>query len=111
MDIRIIKWNNVIQHCQRNEKMLLAFSDFYNRLKYTSCEKPQDLILAFSNSDLIKCKKTKQNRIIFNVGSNKYRFICGYFFSTSQAILFVKFVGTHTEYDSIDVCTVNMFKK
>lgn len=91
--------------------MLKAFEDFRRRLKESQAiNTPQDLIKAIPNSDLITCKKTKQSRIVFNVGSNKYRLICGYKIEPSQTILFIKFVGTHQEYDKIDACEVNMFK-
>lgn len=45
------------------------------------------------------------NRVVFNIGGNKYRLVveiqyrCG--------IVWVKFIGTHAQYDAIDVETVN----
>ena len=91
--------------------MLNAFEDFRRRLKFAnSSVNPQELINSFPNSDLITCKKTKQSRIVFNIGSNKYRMICGYLFKNNATILFIKFIGTHTQYDKIDVCQIDMFK-
>lgn len=72
---------------------------------------PQKIIKSNSNSDLVTCKKTKQNRIVFNIGNNKYRMIVGYHFSNLGCLLFIKFVGTHSEYDKIDACSVDMFKE
>ncbi len=74
------------------------------------CLYPQDLIVRFPNSDLVTCPKTKQSRIVFNVGNNKYRLVCGYLFTAKECVLFVKFVGTHSAYDRIDVCSINTFK-
>jgi len=91
--------------------MLNAFEDFRRRLKFSQgCINPQELVRSFQNSDLITCKKTKQSRIVFNIENNKYRLICGYLFKSKVTILFVKFIGTHIEYDKIDACKVNMFK-
>lgn len=91
--------------------MLRAFEGFRRRMKFAQVlRNPQELINSFPNSDLITCKKPKQNRIVFNIGNNKYRLICGYLFKEDKTILFVKFVGTHADYDKIDVCKVNMFK-
>ena len=42
---------------------------------------------------------------MFNVGGNKYRLVVEVLYQAS--ILWVKFVGTHAEYDRIDVETVN----
>jgi mRNA interferase HigB len=97
--------------CSNDKPMLKAFEDFRRRMKYAEGSKtPQGLVNAFQNSDLITCKKSKQSRIVFNIGNNKYRLICGYLFKTNTSILFIKFVGTHIEYDKIDACQVNMFK-
>ncbi len=97
--------------CAADKKMLKAFEDFRRRLKFAEGSKtPQELVKAFQNSDLLTCKKSKQSRIVFNVGNNKFRLICGYLFKSNTSILFVKFVGTHMEYDKIDACQVNMFK-
>ncbi len=91
--------------------MLNAFEDFRRRLKFANaCSNPQDLVQSFQNSDLITCPKLKQSRIVFNIGNNKYRMICGYIFKVKTTILFVKFVGTHKEYDKVDSCKINMFK-
>ena len=73
-------------------------------------QRPHDIILGFGNSDLVTCKKTNQSRFVFNVGMNKYRLICGYFFVPTTVILYVKFVGTHTEYNKVNVCEIDMFK-
>lgn len=92
--------------------MLNAFEDFRRRLKVSQAFiNPQDIITSIPNSDLVTCKKSKQSRIVFNIGSNKYRMICGYKFNENSCLLFVKFVGTHKEYDEVDVCSVNVFKK
>ncbi len=96
--------------CGKDKTMIKAFEDFRRRLKFADkCSNPQDLVQSFQNSDLLTCPKVKQSRIVFNIGNNKYRMICGYIFRISTTMLFVKFVGTHTEYDKVDSCKVNMF--
>lgn len=40
-------------------------------------------------------------RVVFNIGGNKYRLVAKIWFS-GQAV-FVKFLGTHREYDRLDV--------
>ncbi len=37
--------------------------------------------------------------------------ICGYYFGVKEVILYIKFVGTHKEYDKVNVCTIDLFKK
>ncbi len=43
-------------------------------------------------------------RIVFNIKGNRYRLIVGYHFPSG--VLYVKWFGTHAEYDKIDVATV-----
>ncbi|MDO9226283.1 MAG: type II toxin-antitoxin system HigB family toxin [Pseudomonadota bacterium] len=45
------------------------------------------------------------NRVVFNIGGNKYRLVVE--MQYRAGIVWVKFVGTHTQYDCIDVETVN----
>lgn len=45
-------------------------------------------------------------RWVFNIGGNKYRLVVAICFKTKFAL--VKFIGTHAEYDKIDVATVEL---
>ena len=45
------------------------------------------------------------NRVVFNIGGNKYRLVVEVQYQAG--IVWVKFVGTHAQYDRIDVETVN----
>ncbi len=44
------------------------------------------------------------NRVVFNIGGNKYRLVTRISYTFKQVL--VKFVGTHAEYDRINVETV-----
>ncbi len=88
--------------------MLNAFLKFYSRLKETKWTRPNDILKSFNDADIVKC--IDGNRIIFNIGGNKYRLVCGYHFGRSYNFLFVKFIGTHKEYERIDICKIDMFK-
>ena len=41
------------------------------------------------------------NRVVFDVGGNNYRVICKYWFGITRVHLYVKWIGTHAEYDKI----------
>jgi mRNA-degrading endonuclease HigB of HigAB toxin-antitoxin module len=58
--------------------MLKAFQDFYNQLKYCDWEIPSDIMKSFRTADLVNCEVEAFNRLVFNIGGNKYRMICGY---------------------------------
>ena len=46
------------------------------------------------------------NRFVFNVSGNKFRLVFAIHFKTG--IVLIKFLGTHAEYDKIDVQTVEI---
>ncbi len=46
------------------------------------------------------------DRLVFNVRGHAYRLIFGVEYR--RGILFIKFIGTHTEYDRIDPKTVEL---
>jgi len=43
-------------------------------------------------------------RVVFNIGGNKYRLVVKVYFPARA--VYVKFVGTHAEYDRLDVGTL-----
>ena len=47
------------------------------------------------------------NRVVFNIGGNKYRLVVE--MQYRAGIVWVKFVGTHAQYDLINVETVNEY--
>ncbi len=56
---------------------------------------PQQVKEMYRNASVIG-----DNRIVFNIAGNKYRLIVK--FNYSYRIGYVRFIGTHTEYDRID---------
>ena len=103
--------SSVRQITKGNYLMNRYFEEFFEKLSYSSWGKPQDITRQFKSADLITCKTGQRSRVVFNIGRNKYRMICGYWFRKIEVILYVKFVGTHKEYDHVDVCQIDMFKK
>ena len=61
-----------------------------------------DVQTAFS-----KAKALNGARVRFEIAGGDFRLVCAFDFCRS--IAFVKFVGSHAEYDKIDALTVNLF--
>lgn len=56
---------------------------------------PQDIKAQFRSASILK-----NNRVVFNIAGNKYRLIVS--IDYQRQACFVKFVGTHRQYDAID---------
>jgi mRNA interferase HigB len=54
--------------------------------------------MTFPTADLLG---NGSNRVVFDIGGNNYRMICSYYFSSSTVHLFVKWIGTHSDYDKL----------
>lgn len=54
-----------------------------------------------------KAKVLNRERVRFEVAGGNYRLVAAFDFR--RQIVFVKFVGTHAEYDRIDAMTVSQF--
>ena len=50
----------------------------------------------FGNASILK-----SGRVVFNIAGNKYRLVV--WINYAYKIVFIRFVGTHEEYDGIDV--------
>lgn len=48
----------------------------------------------------------KNCRVVFNIKGNDYRLITA--IAYPQKLIFIKFIGTHKEYDAVDANTVEM---
>ncbi len=61
--------------------------------------------------DIIKnlntAKVISNDRVRFKICGNHYRLIVAFKFSAN--IAFIKFIGTHKEYDNIDAATISQF--
>ena len=69
-------------------------------LKHYSFDSMADEVKATYASASIVGKR----RVVFNVGGNKYRLVAKVSYRTK--VVFIRFIGTHDEYDEIDVTTV-----
>lgn len=64
--------------------------------------------LAILPETLIPPERLKNNRAIFKINENDYRLIVEV--NYQKGWVFIKFVGTHAEYNKVNADTVNQFK-
>jgi mRNA interferase HigB len=60
---------------------------------------PQDIKHRYPSADILP-----DNRVVFNIKGNTYRLIVKIHYNTG--ITYIRFVGTHAEYDKIDATTI-----
>lgn len=67
-----------------------------SRVRWVS---PSDVKLAYRNASFIA-----GNRVVFNIKGNDYRLIVAMHYN--RQIAYIRFVGTHRQYDQINAATV-----
>lgn len=83
---------------QDSKPALEAWYDIAKLAKWTC---PQDVKATFGNASIVG-----NNRVVFNIKGNDYRLIVA--FAYKMGFGYVKFIGTHTQYDAVDAATVDM---
>lgn len=61
--------------------------------------KPTDIKEVFRSADILA-----NDRVVFNIGGNKYRLVVAVHYRGKR--VYIRFVGTHAEYNRIDAATV-----
>jgi mRNA interferase HigB len=61
--------------------------------------RPTDIKEMFRTADFVSA-----GRVIFNIGGNKYRLVAAVHYRGKR--IYIRFIGTHAEYDKIDVRTI-----
>ncbi len=76
-----------------------ALKAWYAEIKSASWKSPADVKELYKSASVLK-----KGRVVFNIGGNSYRLVVSIAYRTQ--IVFIKFVGTHKQYDRIDAQTV-----
>jgi len=72
---------------------------WYRRVLKTDWATPADVKQDFRNASILQ-----DGRVVFNIAGNKYRLVV--WINYSYRIVYVRFIGTHAQYDQIDVQTI-----
>ncbi|MGB0883379.1 MAG: type II toxin-antitoxin system HigB family toxin [Flavobacteriales bacterium] len=72
---------------------------WYDTAMGSSWKTPNDVKTTYANASILK-----NGRIVFNIKGNSYRLIVRFNFEKQWA--FIRFIGTHSEYDKINADTV-----
>ena len=75
-----------------------ALQAWYADVKHARWKSPADIKKAYRNASFVT-----NHRVVFNIKGNKYRVIVAVQYKFG--IVFIRFVGTHQQYDRVDAAT------
>ncbi len=72
---------------------------WYREAKQAQWSDPMEIKAQYGTASILK-----GGRVVFNIAGNKYRLVMGINYPTQT--VFIKFIGTHKQYDQIDAETI-----
>ncbi len=98
MKAHLIKNQAIEDYVKKNAQSRASFKIWLSILKRIVWNEPNDILATFNSADILG---NGSERVVFNIGGNKYRMICHYHFGTIRVHLFIKWIGTHAEYTKL----------
>ena len=100
--MRLIARSTLIAFGERHPEVRPSLSHWMSVVKAAEWTNASEVQASFS-----KAKALNGERVRFEIAGGDYRLIAAFDFR--RGIAFVKFVGTHADYDRIDALTVSQF--
>ncbi len=97
--MRIIARKTLKEFWENHADARQPLQAWYADVKHVTWEKPSDIKSVYRNASFIE-----NNRVVFNIKGNKYRLIV--VIQYDYSIVYIRFIGTHREYDNIEAGTI-----
>lgn len=95
----IISKSHLKEFGEKHADAIDALNEWYDLTKQSDWKMLADIKQTFNSVDFVG-----NDRYVFNVKGNKFRLVGMIFFNIRT--IFIRFIGTHAEYDKIDCSTI-----
>lgn len=102
--MNIYNRGSIVEFYNKHPDCKKTLENWYYDVLQKNWKKPNDII-----KDFTKARTIKNNRAIFEINGNDYRLIVE--INYQKGWVFIKFIGTHAQYDKVDAETVDVYKK
>lgn len=97
--MRIIALKTLRRFWEQHPDAQQALQSWYRDAKRATWSTPADIRNVYRNASIVG-----NNRVVFNIRGNQYRLVVSV--NYTSGILYIRFIGTHQDYDKIDVATI-----
>lgn len=97
--MRVIAKRTLREFWEKNPDSSGQLRTWYHEVASSNWESPNQLKALYRSASILK-----GGRAVFNICGNKYRLIVAIRYE--QQIVYIRFVGTHAEYDKVNAETV-----
>lgn len=92
---RIFSKGTIRKYWEKHAEVEQHLKTWYDTVISSDWKGPNEVKNTFAHASILK-----SGRIVFNIKGNNYRLVAKFNFEKSW--VFIRFIGTHTEYDKID---------
>ena len=96
--MRIIARKTLKEYYQVHPEVEQQLEAWYYEARHADWKTPEDIKRRYASASILA-----NNRVVFNIKGNNYRLVVEINYNTG--IIYIRFVGTHAEYDRIDAET------
>lgn len=97
--MKIVAASTLKQFWKRHPDAEQSLKSWHDEAKTARWKTPQDIKRQYATASFVG-----NNRVVFNIKGNDYRLIVAVAYRF-QAV-YIKFIGTHRQYDKVDAATV-----
>jgi len=97
--VRIIARSTLRAFWERHADAEQPLKAWFHDVSSMQWQTPADIKRVYANASILP-----NNRVVFNIKGNDYRLIVHVRYDIG--IIFIRFVGTHQEYDKVDATTI-----
>lgn len=99
--MRIISTKHLNDYSDRNPETKIHLDSWRAEVEVATWRNPNEVKAQFKNASIVG-----NRRIVFNIKGNEHRLVVAMAFSIQT--VYVKFIGTHAQYDMVDAKTVSL---
>ena len=97
--MRIIALGTLRSFWRRHPDAEVPLRAWYALASRADWKRPADIKDAYRNASFVA-----NNRAVFNIKGNDYRLVVAVHYN--RGLVFIRFIGTHRDYDAIDAATI-----
>lgn len=99
IDMRIIALKTLKEYWEQHPDARQPLQAWYEDARHAAWDSPVAIKSVYRNASIVG-----NNRVVFNIKGNDYRLIVA--INYRFGIVYIRFVGSHQEYDRVDAATV-----
>ncbi len=97
--MRIISRRMLREFWEKHPDAAIPLQTWFHDVEHAVWKSPADIKTRYRNASILV-----NNRVVFNIKGNQYRIVVIVIYQ--HGVVYIRFVGTHEEYNRIDAATI-----